>query len=101
MSGADWRTLPRESNWIYRVRVFRGSPTDSGEIWHTRLYVRRSGAEYMRDKYEARGYHVTVEVSAFAPVFVPVAELDACSSPTRRRLPVVEGVSSAVTVVGS
>jgi hypothetical protein len=55
----------------------------------------------MRDKYEARGYHVTVEVSAFAPVFVPVAELDACSSPTRRRLPVVEGVSSAVTVVGS
>ena len=95
MSGpvTDWRTLPRESYWIYRVRVFRGSPTDSGEIWLTRLYVRRSAAEVMRAKYSERGYRVTVEVSAFAPAFVPVAELDACSTPTRRRLPVVEGVT--------
>jgi hypothetical protein len=52
----------------------------------------------MRDKYEARGYDVTVEVSAFAPVFVPVEDMDSVSTRTRRRLPVVEGVSSAVAV---
>ena len=84
---------PREHNWIYRVRCI----TD-GEIRNTRLFVKRSAAEYMRDKYEARGYDVTVEVSAFAPVFVPVEDMDSVSTRTRRRLPVVEGVSSAVAV---
>lgn len=97
MSGTDWRSLPRTYKWIYRVRLM----TDTGVILKTRLFVKRSGAEYMRDKYEARGYDVTVEVSAFSPVFVPVEDMDAVSTPTRRRLPVVEGGSSAVTVVGS
>ena len=83
----DWRSLPREHNWLYRVRRIE----QSGEIREARLYVKRSGAEYLRAKWEARGYVVTVEVSAFAPVFIPVEDMDAVSSPTRRRLPVVEG----------
>ncbi len=88
MSGpvTDWRSLPRESNWIYRVRVFREGPTGEFEIANTRLYVRRSAAENMREKYNDWGYAVTVEVSEFAPKFVPVEELDEYSSPTRRRL---------------
>jgi hypothetical protein len=83
----DWRSLPREHNWIYRVRTF----DDTGDVRVTRLYVKRSGAEYMRAKYEPRGWVVTVEVSPYAPVFVPVEDMDRVSSPTRRRLPVVEG----------
>ena len=89
----DYRSLPREHNWIYRVRVWRDTPTDSGAIGPTRLYVKRSGAEYMRNKYEARGYIVTVEVSAFSPRFVPVEDMDEVSTPNYRRLPVVEGVT--------
>ena len=83
----DWRSLPREHNWLYRVRRIE----QSGEIREARLYVKRSGAEYLRAKWEARGYDVTVEVSAFAPVFIPVEDMDEVSTPTRRRLPVVEG----------
>ena len=83
----DWRSRPREANWIYRVRVFN----PPGDVWLTRLYVKRSAAEQMRGKYSGR-YPVTVEVSAFAPAFVPVEVLDASSTPTRRRLPVVEVV---------
>lgn len=85
----DWRSLPREHRWLYRVRRI----DESGEIREARLYVKRSGAEYLRDKWEARGWDVTVEVSAFAPVFVPVEEMDSVSSPTRKRRPVVEGVA--------
>ena len=85
----DWRSLPREHNWIYRVRRI----DRSGDIHSTRLYVRRSGAEYLRAKWEARGYVVTVEVSAFAPRFVPVEDMDRVSTPNYRRLPVVEGVT--------
>ena len=82
----DWRSLPREHRWLYRVRRV----DQSGEIREARLYVKRSGAEHLRAKWEARGWDVTVEVSAFAPVFVPVEDMDSVSSPTRRRLPVVE-----------
>lgn len=85
----DWRSLPREHKWLYRVRRVE----QSGEIREARLYVKRSGAEYLRDKWEARGWDVTVEVSAFSPVFVPVEEMDRVSTPNYRRLPLVEVVN--------